>query len=137
MMIQMMISGMTDRAGTDPAFMLWSMPLTILSILGVFYAVAAVGVLGYKYILLTTGNTNGQAVAILPVLFIFSIPVVMATVFMVARGSLDGQINIGQLARGDLNRVFRQDFDSLDFAYDLGVGATAILGLGWIVSVTL
>jgi len=130
-------SGLTDRAGTDPVFMLWSMPLTILSILGVFYAVAAIGVLGYKYLLLTTGNTNGQAVAILPVAILFTAPLIMATIFLLGRGIVDGQINLGGLARGDLNRVFRQDFDSIDFIHDLGLGATAILGLGWIVSVTV
>jgi len=130
-------SGMTDRAGTDPAFMLFNMPITILAILGVFYAVSAVAVLGYKYLLLTTGNSNGAAVALIPVAVIFAIPLVLATIFLFIRGSVDGQINIGQLARGDLNRVFRPDFDSVDFAYDLAVGSSALLGLGWIVSVAL
>jgi len=130
-------SGLSDRAGTDPVYMLWSMPLTILSILGVFYAVSAVAVLGYKYVLLTTGNSNGQAVAVLPVILLFTVPLVLSVVFLVARGSLDGQINLGRLARGDLKHGLRQDFDSVDFAYDMGVGATALLGLGWIVSVTL
>jgi len=130
-------SGLSDRAGTDPVFMLWSMPLTILSILGVFYAVSAVAVLAYKYVLLTTGNSNGQAVAILPVVLLFTVPLVLAVGFLIARGALDGQINLGRLARGDLKHGLRQDFDSVDFAYDMGVGATALLGLGWIVSVTL
>jgi len=130
-------SGLSERAGTDPMYMLWSMPLTILSILGVFYAVSAVAVLGYKYVLLTTGNSNGQAVAVLPVLLLFSVPLVLSVVFLVARGTLDGKINLGRLARGDLKHGLRQDFDSVDFAYDMGVGATALLGLGWIVSVTL
>lgn len=130
-------SGLSDRAGTDPVFMLWSMPLTILSILGVFYAVSAVAVLGYKYVLLTTGNSNGQAVAVLPVILLFTVPLVLAVTFLIARGALDGQINLGRLARGDLKHGLRQDFDSVDFAYDMGVGATALLGLGWIVSVTL
>jgi len=130
-------SGLSDRAGTDPVFMLWSMPLTILSILGVFYAVSAVAVLAYKYVLLTTGNSNGQAVAVLPVVLLFTVPLVLAVGFLIARGALDGQINLGRLARGDLKHGLRQDFDSVDFAYDMGVGATALLGLGWIVSVTL
>lgn len=130
-------SAMTDRAGTDPVFMLWSMPLTLLSFLGVFYAVSAVAVLGYKYVLLTSGSNNGQAVAVLPVVLLFTVPLVLVTVFLVARGSLDGQINLGRLARGDLQNTFRQDFESVDFVYDLGVGATALLGLGWMVSITL
>jgi len=130
-------SGLSDRAGTDPVYMLWSMPLTILSILGVFYAVSAVAVLAYKYVLLTTGNSNGQAVAVLPVVLLFTVPLVLSVVFLVARGSLDGKINLGRLARGDLKHGLRQDFDSVDFAYDMGVGATALLGLGWVVSVTL
>lgn len=113
------------------------MPLTILSILGVFYAVSAVAVLAYKYVLLTTGNSNGQAVAVLPVVLLFTVPLVLSVVFLVARGSLDGKINLGRLARGDLKHGLRQDFDSVDFAYDMGVGATALLGLGWVVSVTL
>ena len=130
-------SGLSDRAGSDPMFMLWSMPLTILSILGVFYAVSAIAVLGYKYVLLTTGNTNGQAVAVLPVVLLFTVPLVLSGVFLIARGALDGQINLGRLARGDLKHGLRQDFDSVDFVYDMGVGATALLGLGWVVSVTL
>ena len=51
-------SGLSDRAGTDPAFMLWNMPVTILSILGIFYAISAVAVLGYKYTLLTAGSVQ-------------------------------------------------------------------------------
>lgn len=130
-------SAMTDRAGTDPVFMLWSMPLTILSFLGVFYALSASAVLVYKYVLLTSGSSNGQAVAILPVVLLFVVPIVLVTVFLIARGALDGQINMGHLARGDLKNGFRHDFESVDFAYDLGVGATALLGLGWMVSITL
>ena len=56
------------------------MPLTILSILGLFYAVSAAAVLAYKYTLLTAGSDNGQAVALLPVLLLFSLPLVAAVV---------------------------------------------------------
>jgi len=130
-------SGLSNRAGSSPETMLWTMPVTILSILGVFYGVSAVAVLGYKYILLTTGNSNGQALAILPVVLLFTVPLILSVIFFIARGALDGQINLGRLARGDLKHGLRQDFDSVDFAYDMGVGATALLGLGWILSVTL
>lgn len=130
-------SAMTDRAGTDPVTMLWQMPLTILSFLGIFYAISASAVLAYKYVLLTTGSSNGQAVDILPVIVLFVVPIVLVTVFLIARGAFDGQINFGQLARGDLKNGFSQDFESVDFMYDLGVGATAVLGLGWMVSITL
>ena len=129
-------SSMVDRSGTDPLSAALSAPLTILSFLGVFYALSAVAVLGYKYILLTSGSSNGQAVAILPVVLLFTVPLVLVTLFLVARGTLDGQINLSRLARGDVKNALRRDFESVDFMYDLGVGATALLGLGWMVSIT-
>jgi len=129
-------SGFSDKAGTDPVTALSSMPLTILSILGAFYAVSAIGVLGYKYTLFTAGSTNGQAVALLPVAILFLVPLVAAIAFVVTRSSIDGKISLSRLARGDGNWL-RPDFDSVDFMYDVGVGATALLGLGWVVSVAL
>ena len=129
-------SSFSDKAGTDPVEALTSMPLTILSILGVFYAVSAVAVLGYKYTLLTAGSTNGQAVALVPVLLLFSVPLVAAVAYVTARTTMDGKISLPRLARGDTNWL-RPDFDSVDFVYDVGVGATALLGLGWVVSVAL
>ena len=129
-------SSFSDKAGTDPVEALTSMPLTILSILGVFYAVSAVAVLGYKYTLLTAGSTNGQAVALVPVLLLFSVPLVAAVAYVTARTTMDGKISLTRLARGDTNWL-RPDFDSVDFVYDVGVGASALLGLGWVVSVAL
>ncbi|XP_023345921.1 uncharacterized protein LOC111714919 [Eurytemora carolleeae] len=128
---------LTNRAGTDPSFMLFNMPITILSILGGFYALSAIAVIAYKYILYSTGNANGAALAILPVAISFFIPAVIASIFLVVKLSVDGQINLGRLARGDFENILRQDFDGLDFLYDAAVGSTAILGLGWIVSVIL
>ena len=129
-------SSITDRAGTDPMRALTTMPLTILSILGAFYAVSAVAVLAYKYTLLTAGNTNGQAVALIPVAFLFTLPVIAAVVLVTAQSTMDGRISLTSLARGD-EHWLRPDFDSVDFMYDVGVGATALLGLGWVVSVAL
>ena len=129
-------SSITDRAGTDPMRALTTMPLTILSILGVFYAVSAVAVLAYKYTLLTAGSNNGQAVALIPVALLFTLPVVAAVVLVTAQSTMDGRISLTSLARGD-EHWLRPDFDSVDFMYDVGVGATALLGLGWVVSVAL
>ena len=129
-------SGLSDRSGADPITSLLSMPLTIFSFLGIFYAVSALAVLGYKYALLTGGSSNGQAVAIVPVLLIFTVPAVLVAIFLIGRGSLDGRIDLGHLARGDVKNGFSK-VDSVDFMYDLGVGATALLGLGWMVSITL
>ena len=129
-------SSISDRAGTDPMRALTTMPLTILSILGVFYAVSAVAVLAYKYTLLTAGSTNGQAVALIPVAILFALPLIGAVVLVTAQSTLDGRISLTSLARGD-EHWLRPDFDSVDFMYDVGVGATAILGLGWVVSVAL
>ena len=129
-------SSFSDKAGTDPVTALTTMPVTILSILGVFYAVSAVAVLGYKYTLFTAGNTNGQAVALIPVAILFAIPLIAALVFVTARTSIDGKISLTRLARGDTNWL-RPDFDSVDFMYDVGVGATALLGLGWVVSIAV
>ena len=129
-------SGLSDRSGADPITSLLSMPLTIFSFLGIFYAVSALAVLGYKYALLTGGSSNGQAVAIIPVLLISAVPAVLVAIFLIGRGSLDGRIDLGHLARGDVKNGFSK-VDSVDFMYDLGVGATALLGLGWMVSITL
>ena len=52
------------------------------------------------------------------------------------RGGIDGKISLSRLARGDVNGAFI-DFDPVDFAYDALMGSSALLGLGWIVSVVL
>lgn len=129
-------SSFSDKAGTDPVQALTTMPVTILSILGVFYAVSAIAVLGYKYTLFTAGSTNGQAVALIPVAILFAVPLVAAIVYVTARSSIDGKISLQRLARGDRDWM-RPDFDSIDFVYDVGVGATALLGLGWVVSIAV
>jgi hypothetical protein len=54
----------------------------------------------------------------------------------VLRGSIDGKISLSRLARGDVKAAFL-DFDSVDFAYDALLGSSALLGLGWVVSVIL
>ena len=110
---------------------------SLLIYLGGFYALSAIAVIAYKYILYSTGNANGAALAILPVAISFFIPAVIASIFLVVKLSVDGQINLGRLARGDFENILRQDFDGVDFLYDAAVGSTAILGLGWIVSVVL
>ena len=74
--------------------------------------------------------------ALLPVALLFAVPLVASLVFVVGRNTVDGRISLSRLARGDRNWL-RPDFDSVDFLYDAGVGATALLGLGWVVSVTL
>jgi len=131
------VNSFTDRAGTDPSFMMFNLPITLLALMGGFYAVSAVAVIGYKYFLLTTGSTNGNSLSILPVAVVFIVPALVVTVFLVARSAIDGQINLGGLARGDLKKGLRQDFDPVGFGYDFVVGSSALLGLGWLVSVAL
>lgn len=130
-------SGMTTRASTDPSFMIFNMPVTVLSILGGFYALSAIAVLSYKYALYTAGSSNGAAVAIIPVAVSFLVPVLIVTAYLVIRSTLDGQVSFSHLARGDLNHAIRPDFDPVTFVYDAAVGSTALLGIGWIVSVVL
>jgi hypothetical protein len=55
---------------------------------------------------------------------------------LVLRGGIDGKISLSRLARGDVNGAF-VDFDGVDFAYDALLGSSALLGLGWVVSVIL
>ena len=47
------------------------------------------------------------------------------------------QVSFSHLARGDLDHAIRPDFDPVTFVYDAAVGSTALLGIGWIVSVVL
>jgi len=130
-------SGMSTRASTDPSFMVFNMPVTLLSILGGFYALSAVGVLAYKYALLTAGSDNGAAVAIIPVAVSFLVPLLLVTAYLVIRTTVDGQVSFSHLARGDFNEALRPDFDPVSFVYDAAIGSTALLGVGWIVSVVL
>jgi len=130
-------SGLSTRASTDPSFMIFNMPVTLLSILGGFYALSAVGVLAYKYALLSAGSTNGSAVAIIPVAVSFLVPLLLVSAYLVIRSTVDGQVSFSHLARGDFNQAIRPDFDPVSFVYDAAIGSTALLGVGWIVSVVL
>ena len=94
-------------------------------------------VIAFKYTLYTVGNENGAALAIIPVVISFIVPVLIVTTFLIVRGMIDGQVSLNHLARGDLNQALRPDFDPVTFVYDAAVGSTALLGLGWIVSVVL
>ena len=130
-------SGLSDRAGSDPVFMLWTMPVTLFAILGAFYAASAGAVLLYKYVLLSSGSSNGQAVALVPVVISFLVPAILATVFVLVQSSISGDINLSRLARGDFKYGLGPGFDGISFGADLALYSSALFGLGWIVSITL
>ena len=53
---------------------------------------SAVGVLAYKYALLSAGSTNGSAVAIIPVAVSFLVPLILVSAYLVIRSTVDGQV---------------------------------------------
>jgi len=114
-----------------------TLPITILFILGSFYALSAVAVTGYKYFLYSTNDSNGAAIGVLPIVILFTVPAVVAVAYVVIRSVLDGRVNLGRLARGDLVNGFRQDFGPMDFALDALVHSGALLGAGWIASILI
>ena len=71
------------------------------------------------------------SILLVPLLTVFVLQVLVT-----AQSTLDGRISLTRLARGD-EQWLRPDFNSVDFMYDVGVGATALLILGWLVSVAL
>ena len=52
---------LSERQDTDSSvFMLWTIPTTILAVLGLFYTVAAMGIVGYKYSLFIAQGDDNQ-----------------------------------------------------------------------------
>jgi len=129
---------LSERQDSDNSvFMMWTIPTTILAVLGLFYTVAAVGIVGYKYSLFIAQGDDNQAISLLPILAVFTVPLVIGLVIVTARSSATGKLDISRLMEGDVGASMRQDFDGVDFTMDAIFGSSALLGIGWLVSITV
>lgn len=129
-------SALSERSGNNPVFMMWTIPTTIFAILGLLYLGGAMLILTYKGLLFATGNTS-DLVNVLPVAFSFGLPLVLGLVLVGMKTYAVGQVSVARVMRGDIKNGFREDFDPIHFGLDSAFGASALLGLGWIISIAV
>jgi len=128
----------SERSDTDDSvFMIWTVPTSLLAAAGLFYTLAAVAIVGYKYTMFISQGDANQAINLIPIAAVFLVPLVIGLVIVTARSSATGELDISRLMSGDVSASMRQDFDGVDFTMDAIFGSSALLGLGWLVSITV
>ena len=94
---------LTERADSSPVqFMMWTVPTTLLALMGVVYMVGAVAIVGYKYLLFFSQGDSNQAINLLPVIAVVIVPLIIAFFIVTTRSSLSGELNVNRLMRGEL-----------------------------------
>lgn len=80
---------------------------------------------------------NGDPSTLLTVGAVFAIPLVLGFILVASRSAVSGELAVNRLVRGDVRGSMRQDFDGVDFVMDAIFGSSALLGIGWLVSITV
>jgi len=120
-----------------PLFLMWTVPTTVFALLGVFYTFSAIAIVAYKYLTFVLANDANQAISLIPIFLVFLVPLILAIFIVTTRASVKGELNVSRFIKGDLEASMRQDFDGVDFTMDAIFGSSALLGLGWLVSITI
>jgi len=126
-------AALSERADSHPVFMMWTIPTTILALLGSVYFVGALAILSYKYMLDGTSNPAN----LISVVIVFTIPLLLGFLVVGSRSAINGELQMSRIMRGDIKGSMRQDFDGVDFTMDAIFGSSALLGIGWLVSITV
>ena len=71
-----------------------------------FWILGALVIVSYKYSLFFNGNPN-QAVNLIPIIVAFSIPLILGLVLVAGRASLNGQLDVSRIFKGDIQWVLR------------------------------
>jgi len=127
-------AALSERSDSNPVFMMWTIPTTILALMGVVYFAGALSIIGYKYML---QGGQGDPSTLLAVAAVFAIPLILGFVFVTSRSAVNGELAVNKIVRGDFRGSMRQDFDGVDFVMDAIFGSSALLGIGWLVSITI
>lgn len=131
------LAKLTERSGdSNSLFMMWTIPTTILALMGIVYFVGAAAIVGYKYSLFFGGDAN-QAVNLIPVVIAFSLPLIFGILLVSGRASLNVELDVSRVMKGDFSRSMSSDFDGVDFTLDGIFGSFGLLGLAWVASVTI
>ena len=62
----------------------------------------AVAIIGYKYSLFFGGDAN-QAVNLIPVVIAFSLPLIFGVLLVSGRASLNGELDVSRVMKGDFS----------------------------------
>lgn len=131
------LAKLTERSeDSNSIFMMWTIPTTILALMGIVYFVGALAIVSYKYSLVFNGDPN-QAVNLIPVIIAFSLPLIVGIVLVSGRASLNGKLDVSRVMKGDFSQSMRSDFDGVDFTLDGIFGSFGLLGVAWLASVTI
>lgn len=126
-------AALSERSDSNPVFMMWTIPTTILALLGIVYFVGALAIVSYKYMLDGTSNPAN----LISIVIVFTIPLLLGFFLVGSRSAINGELQMNRVVRGDLKGSMRQDFDGVDFVMDAIFGSSALLGIGWLVSITV
>ena len=68
------------------------------------FILGALVIVSYKYSLFFNGDPN-QAVNLIPIVVAFSIPLILGLVLVAGRASLNGQLDVSRIMKGDIQWV--------------------------------
>eukprot|EP00093_Oithona_nana_P009738 09738.XXX_362876_362473_1 [CDS] Oithona nana genome sequencing. len=114
--------------------MMWTLPTTILALMGLVYFVGAITIIGYKSL---SDGSGTDPTAFIGAALVLSLPLLFGFAIVGSRSAINGELEVNKIVRGDLKNSMRQSFDGVDFVMDGVFGASALLGIGWLVSITV
>lgn len=127
-------AALSERSDSSPVFMMWTLPTTILALMGLVYFVGAITIIGYKSL---SDGSGTDPTAFIGAALVLSLPLLFGFAIVGSRSAINGELEVNKIVRGDLKNSMRQSFDGVDFVMDGVFGASALLGIGWLVSITV
>jgi len=127
-------AALSERSDSSPVFMMWTLPTTILALMGLVYFVGAITIIGYKSL---SDSSGTDPTAFIGAALVLTLPLIFGFAIVGSRSAINGELEVNKIVRGDLKNSMRQSFDGVDFMMDGVFGASALLGIGWLVSITV
>ena len=94
----------------------------------------AITIIGYKSV---SDGSGADPSTFLGAALVLSLPLLFGFAIVGSRSAINGELEVNKIVRGDFKNSMRQNFDGVDFFMDSVFGASALLGIGWIASITV
>merc|ERR1711983_110193 len=97
------------------------------ALMGLVYFVGAITIIGYKSL---SDSSGTDPTAFIGAALVLTLPLIFGFAIVGSRSAINGELEVNKIVRGDLKNSMRQSFDGV-------FGASALLGIGWLVSITV
>ena len=91
-------AALSERSDSNPVFMMWTIPTTILALMGLVYFVGAITIIGYKSV--SGGGTDPTA--FIGAALVLSLPLLFGFAIVGSRSAINGELEVNKIVRGDL-----------------------------------